>query len=101
MRMVGNLGDQVQQCAETPREHEPRESDDNAKGSGDVFCAITRQPEDRAEGAKYNPDHPGDFQGTRPPGSAGDFPRTKFGIVYAVAEVNDDAERKPINPPLP
>ena len=49
MRMVGNLGDQVQQRAQTPRQHEPRESDDNAKRPRDIFRAITRQPEDRAE----------------------------------------------------
>src|SRR5215831_5671743 len=101
MRMIGNLGDQVQQRAQTPRKHKPRKSDDDAKRSWDIFRAITRQPQDRAEGTKYDPDHSGNLQRTGPTGLACDFFRTEFGIVNAVAEENDDAERKPINESLP
>src|SRR5262245_1119094 len=49
MRMVGNLGNQVSQCAQTPREHESRQTNNNAKGSCNVFRPISRQPQDRAE----------------------------------------------------
>src|SRR4029077_6883738 len=97
MCMIGNLGNQVQQCTETPSEHEPRESDDNAKRSWDVLYAIACQPEDRTDGAEYNPDHAGDFQRPGPPGFARDFPRSEFGIVNAVAEVNHDPKREPVD----
>src|SRR5262249_6641378 len=97
MRMIGNLGDQVQQRAQTPRKHEPCESNDNAKRSRDVSRAITREPKDRTERAKYDPDDAGNFQRTGPTGLASDFPRTESGVIKAVAEVNDDADRKPIN----
>ena len=48
-----------------------------------------------------DPDYTGDFQRARPGGLTGDFPRSKFGVVNAVAEVNHDTERKPVNQPLP
>src|SRR5262245_27830179 len=99
--MVGNLGNQVQQRTQTPRKHESCESDDNTKRSRDVVRPISRQPQNRAEGAKYDPDDPCNLQRTGPTGLACDFFRTEFGVVNAVAEENDYAERKPINESLP
>src|SRR5262245_4896699 len=101
MRVIGNLSDEVQQRAKTPGEHEARQADDDAKRPRDVFPTITRQPEDGPERAEHNPDNTSDFQRTGPPGLASDFPRAESGVVNAVAEVNDDAKRKPVNQSLP
>src|SRR5436190_13834268 len=101
MRVVGNLGNQIQERAQTPGENESTQPDDDAKRTGNIVHAISSQPEDGAERAEYNPNHAGDFQRARPAGLAGDPARTKSGVVNAVAEVNHDPDRKPVNQPLP
>ena len=100
--VIGNLGSKFKVGRpKTPRGTNPAAPMTMPSGPGMHVRAITRQPQRSSRAAEYNPDYTGDFQRARPGGLTGDFPRAKFGVVNAVAEVNHDAERKPVNQPLP